>query len=94
MTPEERGEAMTRLARKLLGALEMVADEDVQRWGRCEPEGWAVIDEPEREFLLACATWQQSGHDGDLELVAEAFDRVVEAWRQAATAYHRREAHR
>ena len=94
MTREERHDSMTELAKRLIGSVAAVADEDAERWGRSEPEGWAIIDGPEREFLLSCATWEQSGERIHLHEVADAFDSVVEAWREASVAYRQQEAHR
>lgn len=91
---EWRNQKIAELEDRLRASIARVADDAVRRWVRVHPAGLNLVADAELAFLLATATWVQSDDGADLEPIADAFDRVVDAWRCATAAYYRREAHR
>ena len=83
MTHEERQAKAKILCEKLAEAVAGIAPEGIGRWDRC----WQVVDAPSAEFMTALSAWEADPSDMTMQLVHDAYDAGMAAWRQAASEY-------
>lgn len=88
LTYEQRQERGTVLARRLLTDCGKVSEPGQGLWA----EMWEIVDPAETEFVVALSLWEQTGDEAARERVADLYDIVLDAYREAAAAYRQHQA--
>jgi len=86
MTYEQRQAKGKVLCEKLASYVAVIAPKGIGRWDRC----WEFVDAPSVEFMLSLSAWETSPSDEAALKVSNAYDGVMQAWREAAGEYTRR----
>ena len=83
MSHADRREKGRILCQKLAEAVASIAPKGIGRWDHC----WEVVDAPSAEFMTALSAWEIDPSDMTMQLVHDAYDAVMAAWRVAASEY-------
>ena len=83
MSHADRREKGRILCQKLAEAVASIAPKGIGRWDRC----WEVVDAPSAEFMTALSAWEIDPSDMTMQLVHDAYDVVMAAWRVAVAEY-------
>ena len=79
----DRRERADAIARHLSAKVNAVAPRGLGAWDHA----WRVVEEPSNAFLDALHDWEESGSAADRQRVKETAERVMAAWRHAATLW-------
>ena len=88
MTPEERRRRGTKLCERLAEEVFKIAPTGIGHWDDC----WEIVGDADTEFMLSLLAWERTGSETDKNLVRTAYDRVLDAWREASRQYERETA--
>ena len=86
MTPEDRRRRGTELCRVLNEHVADIAPSGIGVLDRT----WDIVGPSDAEFVLALSGWEATGGEADQAKVRAAYDRVLDAWRQASAMYRQR----
>ena len=71
------------LCMRLAEEVALIAVPGIGRWG----EAWEIVAEWDTDFMVALLTWERMGDEEARLHVRDAYDRVLDAWREAARQY-------
>ena len=80
---DQRQERGHRLCQRLAGRIADVAPRGIGHWDRA----WEIVDGPSAAYVIALTSWEADPSDLTMQRVTDTYERVVEAWRQAAAEY-------
>ncbi|HUE96838.1 MAG TPA: hypothetical protein VMN39_09270 [Longimicrobiaceae bacterium] len=78
-----RAEAATKLCQRLTSEVSAIAPVGLGHW----PETWEIVGDADSAFMLALVGWERTGSEADRVKVRDAYNRVLDAWREAARRY-------
>ena len=76
------------LCEKLAGHVAVIAPNGIGLWDRA----WEIVDGSSATFLNALSAWEIDPSDATMQRVSDAYDNVLNAWRQVAAEYATDEA--
>jgi len=82
-TPEERRERGTLLCQRLANDVGSLAPPGLGTW----PRTWDLVAGADAAFMIALTAWEAEPSERLRLRVREAYDAVLDAWRQAAAEY-------
>ena len=83
-----KDEAATELCRRLVRDINEIAPAAIGR----HDETWATVGPADAEFMVALCQWERTAAEVDRAAVRDAYELVLEAWREAARGYDGRSA--
>ena len=87
-TYEQRQAKAKILCEKLAGHVGLIAPEGIGHWDRA----WEIVDGSSANFMNALSAWEIEPSDLAMQRVSDAYDDVLDAWRQVAAEYATEEA--
>lgn len=81
-----RSEAARKFLECLARDVAEIVPEGIGGWDHA----WELVAAADVDFVLALTRWETTGSDVDRELVRPAYNRVLDAWREASTLYEQR----
>ncbi len=83
MSPEERRERGTALCRRLAADVASIAPPGLGAWA----PAWGIVAEADVAFMVVLTAWEAEPSEPARLRVRDAYHRVLERWREAATRY-------
>ena len=85
MTYDERQAKGKILCQKLFTQVGLMAPEGISHWDRA----WEIADPAQAHFWVMLTAWEADPSDLTMQRVSDAYDGVLEAWKEAARQYER-----
>ena len=83
MNYDQRRERGKTICASLVEDVGKVATPGLGAW----PEAWVIVGPDSATFMELLIRWEQTGEPHLIDRVAQAYDKVVSAWRDAARSY-------
>lgn len=87
-TYDERQAKGKILCEKLSAQVAVIAPPGIGRWDRA----WEIVDGSSATFMNALSAWEIDPSDATMQRVSDAYDHVLDAWRNAAAEYTAKKA--
>ncbi len=78
-----RAEAVRVVCKRLTRDVDAIAPPGIGKWDRA----WQMTAAADRDFRVALAAWEATGTEANRLRVRDAYDAVLDAWREAAQRF-------